>query len=49
MSNGAAAGHGIYLAPAAATSLGYALGGNKIFACRGMFRYFSTLFALNRG
>ena len=49
ISHGAALGYGIYLGAAAATSLGYATGGNRIFACRGMFRYPSTLFALNRG
>lgn len=40
MTNGAAMGYGIYLGAAAATSLGYAMGGNKIFACRGTFRFF---------
>ncbi|KDR78746.1 hypothetical protein GALMADRAFT_244289 [Galerina marginata CBS 339.88] len=34
ISHGTASGYGIYLAAAAATSLGYAMGGNKIFACR---------------
>ncbi|KAG5643393.1 hypothetical protein DXG03_001008 [Asterophora parasitica] len=33
--NGTAMGYGIYFATHAATSLGYAMGGNKIFACRG--------------
>jgi hypothetical protein len=37
--NGTACGYGIYLAAAASTSLGYAMGGNRIFACRGTFRY----------
>ncbi|KAG6840480.1 hypothetical protein C0991_006464 [Blastosporella zonata] len=34
LSHGAALGCGIYLAADAATSIGYAAGGNKIFACR---------------
>lgn len=39
ISNGTSLGYGIYLGAAAATSLGYAAGGNRIFACRGTFRY----------
>ncbi|KAF5357739.1 hypothetical protein D9757_011954 [Collybiopsis confluens] len=32
--NGTALGYGVYLATQSATSVGYALGGNRIFACR---------------
>ena len=35
MANGKTEGYGIYLAPTASASLGYARGINKMFMCRG--------------
>jgi hypothetical protein len=43
VTNGTALGHGVYLAQSAATSIGYAMGSNRIFACKGVFLGFKGL------